>query len=433
MTSARTDPSTHRQDVALFRYTVIAPLLPLEAASPQLAQTLRQQAGRIWSIPGSTRTRVAVNTIRDWMRIYRSHGFDGLLPKPRTDVSKPRRMDVETIETLLAIKRGHPELSVRKVIEQARDSGAVAADAPLPPTTVHRLFTSEGMMDMTGTVPVQRRRFSYAWAGELWMSDVMHGPRVRDQGGRARKTYLINMLDDATRLVPYSAFCFSETTPDFLQVLRQAILRRGLPVRLYVDHGASYRSRQTALVCARLGIALIHARPRSPAGKGKIERYHRTLRRSLLSGIERGDLRDLASLNRRLQAWVEGEYHCRPHRGIDGLTPLDKWARTSERVTYPDLHDDLDDLFLFEDERRVYRDCTVRLHGRIYEVDAALVGQKVTLRHDPTAPVSRPLKVVCAGSDAGLAHPVDTTANAHRFDPDHGGIRFAKPEPEDGT
>ena len=366
--------------------------------------------------------------MRDWIRIYRIHGFDGLLPKPRTDVSKPRRMDVETIETLLAIKRGHPELSVRKVIEQARDSGAVATDAPLPPTTVHRLFTSEGMMDMTGTVPVQRRRFSYAWAGELWMSDVMHGPRVRDQGGRARKTYLINMLDDATRLVPYSAFCFSEATPDFLQVLRQAILRRGLPVRLYVDHGASYRSRQTALVCAKLGIALIHARPRSPAGKGKIERYHRTLRRSLLSGIERGDLRDLASLNRRLQAWVEGEYHCRPHRGIDGLTPLDKWAQTSERVTYPDLHDDLDDLFLFEQERRVYRDCTVRLHGRIYEVDAALVGQKVTLRHDPTAPVSRPLKVVCAGSDAGLAHPVDTTANAHRFDPGHGGIRFAKPE-----
>ena len=125
---------------------------------------------------------------------------------------------------------------------------------------------------------------------------------------------------------------------------------------------------------------------------------------------------------------MEGEYHCTPHRGIDGLTPLDKWAQTGERVIYPDLHDDLDDLFLFEDERRVYRDCTVRLQGRIYEVDAALVGQKVTLRYDPTAPASRPLKVVCTGSDAGLAHPVDTTANAHRFDPDHGGVRFTRPD-----
>ena len=428
MTGARTDRSTHRQEVALFRYTVIAPLLVLEAASPQLAQTLRQQAARSWSIPGSTRTRVAVSTIRDWMRIYRSHGFDGLLPKPRADMAKTRRMDVETSETLLAIKREHPGLSVRKVIEKARKSGAVAADTPLPPTTVHRLFANEGLMDMARSAPVERRRFSYAWAGELWMSDVLHGPRVRDQGGRARKTYLISTLDDATRVVPYSAFCFSETTSDFLQVLRQAVLRRGLPVRLYVDNGAAYTSRQAALVCAKLGIALIHARPGNPAGKGKQERYFRTLRHRFLAGLEPADLCDLATLNRRLQAWVEGDYHCMPHRGIDGLTPLDKWAQTGERVRYLDLHHDLDDLFLFEARRRVYTDCTVRLHSRIYEVDAALVGQRVTLRHDPTAPADRPLKVVWNGSDAGLARPVDVTANAHRFDPGHGGIRFTKPE-----
>lgn len=271
MTSARTDRSTHRQDVALFRYAVIAPLLSLEAGSSH-ARALRQQAARRWSIPGSTRTRVAANTIRDWIRIYHSHGFDGLLPRQRADASKTRRMDVEipdveTIEALLAIKRADPGLSVRMVIEKARSTGAVAVGMPLPPTTVHRLFTNEGVMDMERRAPVERRRFSYAWAGELWMSDVMHGPKIRDRRGRKRKSYLISFLDDATRLVPYSAFCFSEATPDFLQVLRQAVLRRGLPVRLYVDNGAAYTSRQTALVCARLGIALIHARPRSPTGR----------------------------------------------------------------------------------------------------------------------------------------------------------------------
>ena len=430
MTSARTDRSTHRQDVALFRYAVIAPLLSLEAGSSH-ARALRQQAARRWSIPGSTRTRVAANTIRDWIRIYHSHGFDGLLPRQRADASKTRRMDVETIEALLAIKRADPGLSVRMVIEKARSTGAVAAGVPLPPTTVHRLFTNEGVMDMERRAPVERRRFSYAWAGELWMSDVMHGPKIRDRRGRKRKSYLISFLDDATRLVPYSAFCFSEATPDFLQVLRQAVLRRGRPVRLYVDNGAAYTSRQTALVCARLGIALIHARPRSPTGKGKQERYFRTLRHQFLSGVTPADLCDLAALNRRLQAWVEGDYHCRPHRGIDGLTPLDKWARTSEQVRYLDPYHDLEDLFLFEDQRRVYADCTVRLDSRIYEVEAALVGQKVTLRYDPAAPADRPLKVVWNGSDAGLARPVDVTANAHRFDPSHGGIRFTKPQDDD--
>jgi len=82
-----------------------------------------------------------------------------------------------------------------------------------------------------------------------------------------RKTYLIAFLDDATRVVPYCAFTFAENTQAFLPVFKQALLRRGIPQRLYVDNGANYRSRQLALVCARLGVALIHARPHQPQGK----------------------------------------------------------------------------------------------------------------------------------------------------------------------
>ena len=430
MTRQKTDKSRHRQDVALFRYRIIAPLLSLEPGSQARSLALKEQAARRWVIPGSSRRRVSVSTLRDWLRIHRDHGFDGLLPKPRKDASKPRRMDVETIETLLAIKRGHPGISVRKAIERARRDGAVAADIPLPPTTVHRLFSREGLMDVTDNPPAARRRFSYERAGELWMSDVLHGPRVGDgsRTGRKRKTYLVGFIDDCTRVVPYCAFRFSESTPDFLQVLRQALMRRGKPVRLYVDNGASYRSRQTALVCARLDIALIHARPRTPAGKGKIERFFRTLRGQFLSNTDAADHRDLDTLNRRLHAWVEGEYHRTPHRGLDGMTPLDKWARTGDRVRLPDLHDDFDDLFLFEDERLVHRDCTVRLHNRIHEVDAALTGKRVILRHDPTAPRDRPLKVTFDGRDAGVAHPVDTAANARRFEPGQGGVRFTRPE-----
>ncbi|MDE0006067.1 MAG: hypothetical protein OXQ29_25530 [Rhodospirillaceae bacterium] len=127
-------------------------------------------------------------------------------------------MDVETIGILLAIKREQPALSVRKAIEKARRDGAVADDIPLPPTTVHRLFSREGLMDVTDSPPVERRRFSYERAGDLWMSDVLHGPRVRDgRTGRKRKTYLIR-FDDCSRVVPCSAFCFSESTPGFLKV-----------------------------------------------------------------------------------------------------------------------------------------------------------------------------------------------------------------------
>ena len=120
------------------------------------------------------------------------------------------------------------------------------------------------------------------------MSDVMHGPKVSD-GRRRRKTFLIAFIDDATRVLPdFAAFDFSESTTAFLPVLKSALTRRGLPLRLYVDNGANYRSHQLALVCAKLGIALIHARPWQPAGKGKIERFtrFRTLRAAWLERLD---------------------------------------------------------------------------------------------------------------------------------------------------
>ena len=78
----------------------------------------------------------------------------------------------------------------------------------------------------------------------------MHGPSVALPGSRQRrKTYLIAFLDDATRVVPYCAFALSENTQAFMPVFKQALLRRGIPQRLYVDNGANYRSQQLALVC----------------------------------------------------------------------------------------------------------------------------------------------------------------------------------------
>ena len=238
----------------------------------------------------------------------------------------------------------------------------------------------------------------------------MHGPSVAD-GRKRRKTYLIAFIDDATRVVPFAAFAFAENTAAFLPVFKQALLRRGQPARLYVDNGSAYRSRQLALVCAKLGVALIHARPYQPAGKGKIERYFRTVRGSWLAHLDLAAIDGLDALNRRLWAWVEGEYHQSPHRGLDGETPLDRWAATGADVRYPNPGPDFDDLFLFEVKRRVMKDRTVSLNGCLYEVDALLVGQTVVLRYDPAAPPNRPLQVVHDGKPAGQATVLDAYAN----------------------
>ena len=189
------------------------------------------------------------------------------------------------------------------------------------------------------------------------------------------------------------------------------MLRRGLPQRLYVDNGANYRSQHLAAVCASLDVHLIHARPYQPAGKGKIERFFRTVGDQFLSTLEDADTRSLAALNARWSAWLEGEYHQTPHRGLDGRTPLDQWALVAAHLRRVDPFLNLDRLFRFRYERRVNKDRTVQLHNRLYEVDAALVGEKVVLLQDPAVPPERPLDLLHQGREAGRATLLDAYAN----------------------
>lgn len=316
------------------------------------------------------------------------------------------------VDLLCQLKDDEPALTIplliRRVREQHRD--AVSDEVTLPESTVHRLLARRGLMRKPSEpTSKDHRRFEYESAGDLWMSDVMYGPKIREQR-QLRRTYLIALLDDATRMVPYAAWMFSEGTTAYLQVLEQAVRRRGIPKRLYVDNGSAFRSRQLAVVCAKLGIALIHARPYTPQGKGKMERWFRTVRMQHLPLLAAEHLTSLETMNRALAAWVEGEYHHAPHRGLRDETPADKWARSSEGVRMPDSQ--VGDLFLSEQRRRVQKDRTVTLDGVAFEVDAALVGDYVVLRYDPAKMAGkRTVEVWHQGKRIEIARRVDVLAN----------------------
>ena len=303
-------------------------------------------------------------------------------------------------------------MSVVQVIEKARATGAVPEDLALPNSTVHRLLSRAGMMRKRPEEPNgnDRRRFSFEKAGELWMADVMHGPTVGVGGGRRHKSYLIGIIDDATRVVPYCAFALSEAVGAFLPVFGQAVRRRGVPVRLYCDNGAAFRSHHLELVCAKLGIILIHSRPYTPEGRGKIERFFRTVRMQFLPRLSHEDTKSIEAINRALWGYIEGEYHQAPHRGLAGETPFDRWAQSADAIRLPEPGTDFDALFLLEEKRRVQRDRTVSLRGVLYEVDATLVGETVTLKFDP-AKLGEPVEVWRQNKKLGTAKRVDLYAN----------------------
>ena len=395
----------------MFRYGLIADLLHLPLGHRTLHAHLRETADREYEIPGSARRRVAAETLRDWLYAYRRGGFDALKPRPRRDTGQTRVLPPTVADQLCVLKEAHPAFSVAMLIATARQQQLVPPEIVLAPATVHRLLSRQGLMARPAEEPTtkDRRRFAFDAPNELWMSDVMHGPSVLDPDDRRRhKTYLIALIDDATRIIPYAAFAHRETVAAFLPVFERAVRRRGIPKRVFVDNGAAYRSRHLAVVCAKLGVTLIHARPFQPQAKGKLERWFRTVRSQLLPTLLEADTHDLPALNRRLWAWIEGEYHDAPHRGLDGVTPIDRWATTSAHIQLPG--DDLADLFLFEEKRKVQTDRTVSLHGVVYEVEAALVGATVTLRYDPTR-ATRGVQVLFPGRPIAIAKPVDAYAN----------------------
>ncbi len=400
-----------RQTVALFRYGLIAEFIHLPPGSAGLYAKLQAKAQQSYAIPGSNRTRIAAETLRDWLKRYRRGGFDALLPQQRADRGRSRALPSEVADRLLGLKEELPQLSIPQLIRLALERGITTG--PLPRATVHRLFSRAGLMQKTEAPTEQdRRRFAFAHAGELWMSDVMHGPTVAvGERGQRHKAYLIAFLDDAARVIPYAAFALAENTKAFLPIFKLALLRRGRPTRLYVDNGSNYRSQHLALVCAKLGIALIHSRPHQPEGRGKQERWFRTVRAQFLTRLTPADTESLDALNRCLWTWIEGEYHQTPHAGLDGRTPLDQWALSADQIKMFDIGVNLDDLFLFETRRRVQRDRTVSLNGTVFEVDAALVGQTVTLRFDPAVPASRGVEVWHENKFVARATPLDAYAN----------------------
>ena len=81
---------------------------------------LRAKAEQHYVIPGTTRTRIAAETLGHWLSAYRQGGFNALVPKQRTDRGRPRRLPPDIAEMLISIKEDHPAYSVRAVIDAAR-------------------------------------------------------------------------------------------------------------------------------------------------------------------------------------------------------------------------------------------------------------------------------------------------------------------------
>jgi transposase InsO family protein len=370
-----------KEKIALFRFGVIAPLISIKKTEKgERERRIREITEVQWDIPYSGRSFICRTTVLEWLARYERSGrrLESLYPKDRSDRGHSRALDPETAGALITLKREFKNASLPALFKIAKERKILPAGFQVSFQTLYRLFQRHGLEN-----PEPRENhqaFEAELVHDLWQSDAMHGPCVLE-GGKLRKAYLFAFLDDYSRLIPHAEFYLRENLENYIDAFLKALAKRGLPRKLYVDNGPSFRSHHLAHGCAVLGIALIHARAYRPQGKGKIERWFLTLQTQWLPTLAKN--LSLAALNEKLQDWIEGHYHQTPH-STTGQKPLERFLESLHLVRTAPAN--LADAFRFRIQRKVASDRTVSLGGRLFEAPVGLIGKTITLLWHPSQP-----------------------------------------------
>jgi transposase InsO family protein len=401
-----------KRDVALFRLAVLGDLVHTELRRGVLRRALEAKAEQHWVFPDGTPRKLAAKTIQSWLYAYRNRGFDGLYPGERKDKGTCRSIPPEIQPLILDMKREDPGRSTPLILRELESSGRVRR-GEISVSAIGRLLSRHGLSGPRMKIQaVARHRFVASACGELWQGDACHGPKLFDPAqGREVRVKIFGLIDDKSRLVTYLRASFHERQEDFLRVLFESVRRRGVPRCVILDNHGSFTGSDTKITCAQLGIRIAYARPRDGAGKGKIERFWRTLRAHVLERLEMSAVRGLDELNLRLMAWVDGDYNVRPHAGLDGRTPLSVFGECSEEVRFVSDHTELERHFVAHTDRAVRNDATCSVNGRVYEVPQHLRGRKATLHYEVLRPELLWLE------EGGVRVPVrevDAVANSRR-------------------
>ena len=405
--------------VGLFRYELIQGLMDPALSTRQRGRRARELAAAEHAGPFGEKVGVWRNTIDRWARWHQAGGFDALVPRPA--VVHPRTPD-EVLELAAALKRENPERTAAQVRRILRaTSGWAPSDR-----TLQRHFER---LELRGQAPASPGgvqvfgRFEASAPNELWTGDALHGPVIT-----GRKAYLFCFIDDHSRAVMAARFGFSEDTVRLAAALRPALAARGVPERIYVDNGSAFVDAWLLRACASLGIRLVHSAPGRPQGRGKIERFFRTVREQFLVELDEraaASVTGLAELNRLLAAWIDTQYHVTVHSETRA-EPLARWQAGLPSPLPLPSPDQLAEAFLWSERRKVTKTATVSLHGNTYQVDPALAGRYVELAFDPFD-LTR-IDVRHDRKPAGTATPFTIGRHSHpRARPEYAGPGPAEP------
>lgn len=369
---------------ALFRYAVISPLLHERIIRGELRKKMKKLSEKYFELPNGEIRKYAYKTIEEWYYLYKQYGLSGLEKRPRSDQGQSRTIPPELGELIIKMKIENPQRSVNQILKELLLAGKIHR-GEIGRSSVYRLlhYHKEAIkQQLQGDNQKELKRYAFAFANECWQSDVKHGPHLKLEGHPGKKkVYLFALLDDASRIIPHGEFVLRENLENFLSVLKIAIMKKGIPYKLYIDNASYFRSPLVQKIGARIGMKVIYTKPYSAYQKGKIERFWRRCSDQFLSHLDRKKIYTLDYLNRMFNVWIEKDYHHTIHSSL-GCTPIEAWQKKSGDIRYPDAETMKKD-FLYDQPRKIRKDGTFMLKGKYYDYDSTEHGKSFLIRYDP--------------------------------------------------
>lgn len=267
------------------------------------------------------------HTLYLWKKRFVQLGPGGLMEQPRGAHQGSRLSEVSK-RTIVMLKQAHPEWGCQRISDELLRGPALSAS----PAAVARVLHEAGYVmeeRRTQPHPDKVRRFERARPNQLWQTDLFTFVLKRQN----RRLFLVAFMDDHSRYLVGYGLHASASTALVLEVVRAAIANYGPPEEILTDNGPQYVTwrgkSQFSRELEQQGIKQIVARPRHPQTLGKIERFWGTLWRECL---ERAVFLDLEDARQRIGLFIDHYNFQRPHQGVEGLTPADRYFQAAPTV-----------------------------------------------------------------------------------------------------
>jgi transposase InsO family protein len=267
------------------------------------------------------------HTLYAWKKKFDDQGPAGLMDKPKGAPPGSRLPEV-TRRAILMLKEAHPDWGCQRISDLLLRGPAL----PASPAAVARVLHEAGYVsDEVPTRPHEPKvtSFERARPNQLWQTDLFTFMLKRQN----RRVYLVAFLDDHSRFVVGYGLHASQSTALVLEVLRAAVATFATPEEVLTDNGSQYvtwRGKGAfTRECERRGIRQIVASPHRPQTLGKVERFWGTLWREC---VETAVFADLGDARTRIGLFIDHYNFQRPHQGIDGSTPADRFFGAAGEV-----------------------------------------------------------------------------------------------------